>query len=573
MDDSLCLDGMSCIIHQQRVPIDEMKHLILWNNDKAVGLYIDKYDCRCLLPDLPKRTVFSNELHEHFEGSDLDMVDVITLTKERYMDMKDRDVEGFGDKLDSSTEMNNGDKHWDYDYNQNEVLSTPFIKPNWIDFPVDMVLPDDQQQYTVILHTIKKFIAAGKSASRLEIMIKVREATNPNSKMLFLLESHKHYPFYMYLKALDESTLWSLMLNKPPEIKTESNNIQSQSETRVAEEAPAGNCLSMVADYGSDSDDSVDNAECDTNSLGGINTGAIAFDSIVANTGNCSHAKSPVLEPLLEAVAEADSEPITEATLPSELISEAILDCCNPTEEDDAMQLLFSSINDDFNTTADAIDNQHTSESTPRDILACHSVSHVIKASKVDSSSVKLEKVSASSFIDNSLQIIPSSGADDLKVSSTSLLRDSPDPAPVDRERALVLTGRDEDQLLNQDVTAKQCLDNSQDHAEFQICESSVIELDGSDCVDEDGMLQFDCDLNKFEANAVNKTGVKIGTQTAQKRDFSELPNSDPVETEEVRLERLRAQRRKKAKHLSGHFRLQIAALNKATPESEHASF
>ena len=297
MEDSIRIDGISCIMHrhsESAAHLDDSKHLILWNNDKVRGLYIDKYDCRCLLSEseLPHtRTISSIELTEYLLESELELVvdvdiDANTnlLIEERFKDMKNGYME-----VEENNHENKG-THWDYNSSSRTVSAgtgvlppkTAFIKPDWFDFPADMVLPDDQQQYTIILHTVKKFIAAGKGASRLEILIKVRELNNSDSQMHFLLETHPLYPLYSYIKSLDESVLWLLMLNKPPPVTTsvvEEGNEKKEEEVEVVEVCSTSvgvgnNCLSMVADYGSDSDiDSDSDSDCGKGNDTGSNSG------------------------------------------------------------------------------------------------------------------------------------------------------------------------------------------------------------------------------------------------------------------------------------------------------------
>mmetsp|Transcript_39772 Transcript_39772/g.40539 ORF Transcript_39772/g.40539 Transcript_39772/m.40539 type:complete len:219 (-) Transcript_39772:162-818(-) len=171
--DSLELSAVStsCSITRDDITasfIENGNHLIRWNGDTKLNIWIDKYDVRTLLTSYESFRKTKDSSRELSESLDED------IEYERYQDMLDFNEE---DLLEKSPSVDNDNE--ETDNNENEVKTVPntepYILPKQLNLPDGVTPPALRKQYEIIIHTAKNT----RESRQLEIFLKLKQADNP----------------------------------------------------------------------------------------------------------------------------------------------------------------------------------------------------------------------------------------------------------------------------------------------------------------------------------------------------------------------------------------------------------
>lgn len=210
----ITITGAASIRHSNDVVaahIEQGHHLILWNNDSAKDIWIDKYDARSHFTSPAEFEYIAPAV------SPDDVLDSINLSARNLE--KELDIERYKD-LEDSPEVNKFHREDPYDYDSN-VIDKPDMGNRFayrypdadpmiaieedtelepltlpVALPESVCLPRTKKQLDVILHTALKT----RKSAQLEIFLKLKESSNPLFQ--FLNAESVDNPLYTVISSL-----------------------------------------------------------------------------------------------------------------------------------------------------------------------------------------------------------------------------------------------------------------------------------------------------------------------------------------------------------------------------------
>ncbi|KAH7651012.1 SWAP/Surp domain-containing protein [Dioscorea alata] len=235
--------------------VNSREALVPWIHDSS--LFIDRYDVRHVLDQIPSRKPHSRSVYEDPSQSDLDL--------ERYLDLPppDQHANGDGDDslLDGTYEARNGTElaghgayqavPFSYGDNVDAVISDsgtgiscPGFRPNFA-LPDRLLtnLPPTEKLHQIILRTA---LFVSEHGGQSEIILRVKQGNNPTFG--FLMPDHHLHPYYRFL--VDHPELLKADDSSKPQNEKSSDNEGNQTHV------PASGALSLLGSvYGSGEDD------------------------------------------------------------------------------------------------------------------------------------------------------------------------------------------------------------------------------------------------------------------------------------------------------------------------------
>eukprot|EP01041_Mallomonas_annulata_P001820 gene1820-3528_t len=202
------IKGSCCSLIQDDITashIENGRHLILWNGDENLQLWIDRYDVRTLLEvyDSFRKEDVSSTIVDDYIDEDLEY--------ERYQDLLDFKEEQLYETHDSEDHRRGEEWHYKYDA---DIVNEPIFPqeeyklPQFLKLPEGVIPPQFRKQYEIIIHTAKN----ARTSSQLEIYLKLKQQDNP--LFSFLDYECEFNPFYEYLKKIPENVFWAIYLDQ-----------------------------------------------------------------------------------------------------------------------------------------------------------------------------------------------------------------------------------------------------------------------------------------------------------------------------------------------------------------------
>ncbi|KAM0938074.1 putative suppressor of white apricot domain, SWAP/Surp superfamily [Dioscorea sansibarensis] len=256
--------------------VNSREALVPWIHDSS--LFIDRYDVRHLLDQIPSRKLHARSAPEDPSQSELDL--------ERYLDLPppDQHADGDGDDslLDGASEARNGSDlaghgayqavSFSYGDNVDAVISDsgtgiscPGFRPNF-PLPDSLLtnLPPTEKLHQIISRTA---LFVSRHGGQSEIILRVKQGNNPTFG--FLMPDHHLHPYYRFL--VDHPELVKADYSSKPQTEKSSDNEGNQTHV------PVSGALSLLGSvYGSGEDD-------DTTIQTGCNETEIQCSSVVAS--------------------------------------------------------------------------------------------------------------------------------------------------------------------------------------------------------------------------------------------------------------------------------------------------
>ncbi|KAH7650963.1 mRNA splicing factor domain-containing protein [Dioscorea alata] len=235
--------------------VNSREALVPWIHDSS--LFIDRYDVRHLLDQIPSRKLHARSVSEDPSQSDLDL--------ERYLDLPppDQHADGDGDDslLDGTYEARNGTElagHGAYQAvpfssgdNVDAVISDsgtgiscPGFRPNFA-LPDRLLtnLPPTEKLHQIISRTA---LFVSEHGGQSEIILRVKQGNNPTFG--FLMPDHHLHPYYRFL--VDHPELLKADDSSKPQNEKSPDNEGNQTHV------PASGALSLLGSvYGSGEED------------------------------------------------------------------------------------------------------------------------------------------------------------------------------------------------------------------------------------------------------------------------------------------------------------------------------